>query len=79
MTTNNHTYCRNGCGQNRPSKGRQESKSQNYPVNFERASNLRDRELIERSYAQIGEINGQLIHSRLEIIVRPKAKTEVLS
>jgi hypothetical protein len=48
-----------------------------YPVTFERASDLRDRELIEVSRNQINEINRQLVHSRLEIIVRPKAEPEV--
>ena len=62
---------------NTPYKGRQESELRKYPVTFERASDLRDRDLIERSYVLIGKINKQLIHSRLEIIVRPKAKPEI--
>ena len=48
-------------------------------VTFERASDLRDRELIEASCNKINEINRQLIHSRLEVIVKPKAKQEVTS
>jgi hypothetical protein len=44
---------------------------------FDRASDLMDRKLIQRSRVQINEVNRQLIHSRLEIIVRPKAKPEV--
>jgi hypothetical protein len=58
----------------RSSKGRQESELRKYPVTFERASDLRDRELIKRSCVQIGEINRQLIHSRLKIILRPKGQ-----
>jgi hypothetical protein len=61
---------------NRPSKEKQESELPKHRVTFERASDLRDRELIERSYVQIREINQQLIHSRIEIIVRPKSKPE---
>ena len=45
-------------------------------VTFERASDLKDRELIEASRHQINEINRRLIHSRLEVIVRLKAKPE---
>jgi hypothetical protein len=45
-------------------------------VTFERASDLKDRELIEVSRNQINEINRQLIHSRLEVIVKPKPKPE---
>ena len=48
-------------------------------VTFERASDLRDRELIEVSRNQISEINRQLTHSTLEVIVKPKAKPEVTS
>jgi hypothetical protein len=59
---------------NRPAIDKQESELRKYPVIFERASDLRDRELIERSYVQISEINRHLIHSRLEIIVRPKCQ-----
>jgi hypothetical protein len=44
-------------------------------VTFERASDLRDKEIIEASRNQINEINRQLIHSRLEVIVRPKGQT----
>ena len=53
------------------------SEFREYPVTFERASDLRDRELIEVSRNQINEVNKQLVHSRIEIIVRPKAKPEV--
>lgn len=60
---------------NRPATYKQESELRKYPVTFERASDLRDRELIERSYVQIDKINGLLIHSRLEIIVMPKGQT----
>jgi hypothetical protein len=48
-------------------------------LTFERASDLRDRELIELSRNQISEINRQLTHSTIEVIVRPKAKPEVTS
>jgi hypothetical protein len=62
---------------NRPALDKQKSELRNYAVTFVRASDLRDRELIQRSRDQINEINRQLIHFRLEIIVRPKAKPEV--
>jgi hypothetical protein len=60
---------------NRPAIDKQESELRKYPVTFERASDLRDRELIERSYVQIDEINRLLMHCRLEIIVMPKGQT----
>jgi hypothetical protein len=60
---------------NRPAIDKQKSKLLKYPVTFERASDLRDRELIERSYVQIDKINRLLIHSRLEIIIMPKGQS----
>jgi|ERR671910_939302 hypothetical protein len=50
------------------------SELRKYPATFERASDLRDRELIEASLNQINEINRHLIHTRLEIIVKPKGQ-----
>jgi hypothetical protein len=61
---------------NRPALDKQKSELGNRVVTFDRASDLMDTELIQRSRVQINEINRQLIHSRLEIIVWPKAKPE---
>jgi hypothetical protein len=58
---------------NRPIIDKQ-SGLRDYPVRFDRASDLRDRALIEASLNLINEINRQLIHSRHEIIVRPKGQ-----
>jgi hypothetical protein len=53
-------------------ESKKELKLQQYHATFERASDLRDRELIERSYVHINETNRQLMHSRLELIVKSK-------